>query len=81
MPRQRTHHSRITLALPEDFPQRLKRFQRESGLSWAELRRRLDVDPETLRRWRDKGVMPSTENYAALLAVADSFGLGHLFRD
>ena len=81
MPRQRTHHSRITYALPDDFPQRLKRFQRESGLSWAELRRRLGVDPETLRRWRDKGVMPSTENYAALLAVADSFGLGHLFRD
>ena len=81
MPRQHTHHSRIVYALPDDFPQRLKRFQQESGLSWAELRRRLGADPETVRRWRDKGVLPSTRYYAAMLVVADSFGLGHLFRD
>ena len=81
MPRQYTHHSRITHAIPDDFPQRLVRFMEESDLSWAELRRRLGVDRETLRRWRDKGVLPCTQNYLALLAVADSFVLGHLFRD
>ena len=81
MPRQYTHHSRRTYVFPDDFPQRLKRFQQESGLPWAELDRRLAIDPETKRRWRDKGVRPSTRNYAALLVVADSFGLGHLFRD
>ena len=79
MPRQYTHHSRIVYAFPEDFPERLKRFQQESGLAWAELDRRLGIDHETRRRWRDKGVLPSTRNYAALLVVADSFGLGHLF--
>ena len=81
MPRQHIHHSRIIYAFPDDFPERLKRFQQESGLPWAELHRRLGIDPETRRRWRDKGVLPSTRNYAALLVVADSFGLGHLFRD
>ena len=81
MPRQHTHHSRIVYAFPDDFPERLKHFKEESGLSWAELRRRLGADPETVRRWRDKGVLPSTRYYAAMLVVADSFGLGHLFRD
>ena len=81
MPRQRTHHSRITHVFLSDFPQRLKRFQRESGLSWAEIARRLGADRETVRRWRKKGVLPSTRHYAALLALADSFGLGHIFRD
>ena len=32
MPRQRTHHSRITYDFPADFSQRLKRFKEESGL-------------------------------------------------
>ena len=81
MPRQRTHHSRIVYVFPGDFPQRLVQFKGESGLTWAELNRRLGTDPETVRRWRDKGVRPSTQHYAALLVVADSFGLGHLFRD
>ena len=81
MPRQRTHHSRITYVFPGDFPQRLVRFKVESGLSWAELKRRLDTDPETIRRWRDKGVQPSTRHMMALLVLADSMGLGHLFTD
>ena len=81
MPRQHIHHSRKTFNFPADFPQRLRRFKEESGLSWAELHRRLGVDPETLRRWRDKGVRPTGEHLMALLALADSFGLGHLFTD
>ena len=81
MPRQRTHHSRKTYDFPDDFPQRLVRFKEASGLSWAELNRRLGTDPETVRRWRDKGVRPSTRHMMALMALADSLGLGHLFRD
>ena len=41
MPRQRIHHSRVTYDFPEDFPARLERFRQESGLSWAEIARRL----------------------------------------
>ena len=81
MPRQRTHHSRRTYDFPDDFPERLKRFQRESGLSWAELNRRLGTHPYTVRRWRDKGVRPSTRHMMALLDLADDLGLGHLFRE
>ena len=81
MPRQRIYHSRRTHDFPDDFPQRLVRFKKESDLPWAELNRRLDTDPETTRRWRDKGVRPNTRHYVALLKVADSLGLGHLFTD
>ena len=43
MPRQRIHHSRVTYQVPEDFPERLERFKELSGLSWAEIARRLDI--------------------------------------
>ena len=76
MPRQHTRHSRIVYVFPDDFPQRLERFEEESGLSWAELARRLGTDRETVRRWRDKGVRPSTQYYAALLVMADSLMSG-----
>ena len=81
MPRQRINHSRKPPGFPKGFPERLQRFKEESGLPWAEIHRRLDVHPETERRWREKGVLPNTGNYAALLQMADSLGLGHLFRD
>ena len=78
MPRQRTDHSRIVYVFPDDFPQRLVRFQEESGLPWAELNHRLDTDPETVRHWRDKGVRPNARHMKALQDLADSLGLGHL---
>ena len=81
MPRQQIHHSRKTYDFPTDFSQRLVRFKEESGMPWAEIHRRLGVDAETVRRWRDRGVRPTGEHLLALLALADSFGLGHLFRD
>ena len=62
MPRQRTDHSRIVYVLPNDFPQGLVWFKEESGVPWAELNRRLDTDPETVRRGRDRGVRPSTRH-------------------
>ena len=81
MPRQRIHHTRETYDFPADFPERLVRFKEESGLTWAELNRRLGTDPHTIRRWRDEGVRPSTRHMIALLDLADSLGLGHLFTD
>ena len=63
MPRQRIHHSRRTYELSGDFPQRLVRFKEESKLPWAEINRRLGTHPETVRRWRDKGVWPNTAEH------------------
>ena len=81
MPRQHTNHSRRVYVLPEDFPQRLRMFGEASGLSWAEMARRIETYPLTIRRWRDDGVRPSPRHQMALLALADSMGLGHIFTD
>ena len=81
MPRQRIDHSSKPPGFPANFSERLVRFKEESDLPWAEIHRRLDVHPETARRWREKDVLPNTRNYSALLQMADSLGLGHLFRD
>ena len=56
-------------------------FKEESGLSWAEMNRRLGTEPHTIRRWRDEGVRPSERHIIALLNLAGSLGLGHLFTD
>ena len=79
MPRQRIDHSRIVYVFPDDFPQRLKRFQEESGLPWAEIARRLGTSPYTVWRWHEAGVRPYYRHLMALLELADSLGLGHLF--
>ena len=81
MPRQRTNHSRRVYVIPADFPQRLRRFGEASGLSWAEIARRIETYPLTIRRWRDDGVRPSHRHQLALLALAESLGLGHIFTD
>ncbi len=81
MPRERVDHSRIVYVVPPDFPERLELLQEESGLTWAEIARRLDVHHETLRRWRKGRARPSMRNMMALVALADSLGLGHIFRD
>ena len=81
MPRQRTHYNRVAHAIPDDFPQRLVWFQQQSGLSWAEIARRLGVDPVTVRRWWKRGVRPSYRHLMALQELADSLGLGHLFAE
>ena len=79
MPRQRIHHRRITNVFPDDFPERLTRFQEESGLSWSEIIRRLDIHHETMRRWRKGRARPSMRNMMALVALARPLGLAHLF--
>ncbi len=55
MPRQRIHHTRETYDFPADFPERLVRFKEESGLTWAEIARRLGISPITMRRWWKRG--------------------------
>ena len=78
MPRQRIRHSRRTYLLPEDFPQRLRRFQEESGLSWSEIARRLETYRHTVWRWANGRARPNYQHRRALLELADSMGLGHL---
>ena len=50
MPKQRTNHFRDTHHFPDDFPHRLAKLQEESGLSWAEIARRLGTNPHTVSR-------------------------------
>ena len=51
MPGQHTPHSRNSYAFPNDFPndfpERIVRFKKESGLSWAEMSRRLGAHSHT----------------------------------
>ena len=65
MPRQRIHHTRETYDFPDDFPERLKRFQEESGLSWAEIARRLGTYRPTVWRWAEGRVRPNFRHMKA----------------
>ena len=79
MPRQRTHHrSGSYYVFPDDFGDCLVRFKEESGLSWAEIARRLGTTPLTVRRWWKHGVRPSSHYLLALQDLADGMGLGHM---
>ena len=71
----------LTYAFPADFPQRLARFKKESGLSCSELTRRLGTYRHTAWRWTEGGVRPNAHHMMALLDLADDLGLGHLFAD
>ena len=75
MPRQRIHHSRETYGLPYDFPERLKRFQVGSGLSWSETAHRLGTYRHTLWRWARGRTRPNYQHRRALLELADDMGL------
>ena len=79
MPRQRTNYFRKTYNFPDDFPERLKRFQRESGLSWSEIARRIGVYRHTVSRWVKGRTRPNTEHMMALLDLAEELGLAHIF--
>ena len=79
MPRQRIHHSRETYAIPADFPQRLNRFQIESGYSWSEIARRIGTYRHTVWRWAEGRTRPNYQHRRALLELAESMGLGHIF--
>ena len=81
MPRQRIHHSRITYDFPDDFPKRLERFKEESGLTWAEIARRIGTYSYTVWRWKAGKARPNYQHRRALLELADYLGLAHLFID
>ena len=81
MPRQRIDHSRKTYDLPDDFPQRLERFKEESRLPWSEIARRLGTFRHTVWRWKEGRGRPNYQHRKALLELADSLGIGHLFTD
>ena len=79
MPRQRNRYSGDDHVLPDDFPERLKRFQRESGLSWSEIARRLGTYRNTVWRWKEGRALPDRQHLRALLELAAGLGLAHLF--
>ena len=79
MPRQCINHRSGThYVYPDDFPQALENFKRASGMSWAEMARRLGTSTMTLWRWRYDGIRPNARHLLALQELAGSFGLGHL---
>ena len=50
MPRQRIDYYRTTYDFPDGFAERLKRFQKESGLCWSEIARRIGTYRHTVFR-------------------------------
>ena len=81
MPRQRIDYNIPTYNFPEDFRERLKRFQVESGLSWSEIARRLETYRNIVWRWKEGLALPSKHHRRDLMKLADSMALGHLFTD
>ncbi len=79
MPRQRRNYSRRTYQFREDFPERLRRFQERSGLSWSETARCLGTYRHTVWRWANGRARPNYQHRKALVELADGMGLGHLF--
>lgn len=55
--------------LPDDFPDRLERLKRASGLSWDAFAEAAGVERKQLLRWR-RGTEPSGSAYHALVEVA-----------
>ena len=65
MLRQRAYYSRRTHVFPDDFPQRLERFKVESGLSWAEIARRLGTYHHTTLEVQGRAAQPGSSEGAA----------------
>ncbi len=78
MPRKRAKRTKkTTYVLTGDFADALESFKKASGLTWAEIARRLGTSVVNLWRWR-QGVQPNMHHLLALQDLADSMGLGHL---
>ena len=58
MPRQRNNYDIQTYNFTQDFPERLERFQEESGMSWSEIARRIGTYRSTVSRWKRGGGPP-----------------------
>ncbi len=81
MPRQRNNYFTDVYDSSDDFPERLKCFQRESGLSCSEMARRIGAYRHTVFRWVNGSRRPNMEHMMALLTLAESLGLRHIFTD
>ena len=77
MPRQRIRHRRRVPSFLHGFPERLEQLKEASGLSWAELARRIGTDTLTVRRWR-AGTHPNSQHLLALMDLAGKLDLGHI---
>ena len=73
-----TNCRRSAYGFPDDFPQRLVRFQEKSGLSWSEIARRIGTYRHSVWRWKEGRVRPNNRHGKAQLELADSMGLGHM---
>ena len=69
------HGLPVVCVFPPDFSERLELFLNESGLSTRALARLLGVSPDRIRRWRKRGVAPSSAHLFPLLTIADVMGL------
>ena len=78
MSRQSIHHSRATIGLPDDFPERLKRFRGAFPDFLGRVGSPSGTHPLTIRRWIEGKSLPNAQHVLALLDVADALGLGHL---
>ena len=78
MPRKRIRHRKTEYVMTGDFAQGLKQFKEASGLTWADIARRLGTSVLNLWRWRKRGVLPNMHHVLALQDLADSMDLGHL---
>ena len=68
--------------LPPDFPRRLDRLKRASGLTWDQFAEALGMETKQVLRWR-KGAEPRGGPYHALVVFAGRVpgGLAILFGD
>ena len=81
MLRPSTYYNPRTHVFPDDLPERLEQFKVGSGLSWAEIARRLGVDPPHRKALVEVWVRPSPRHMTTLLDLAHDLGLGHSFTD
>ena len=59
-----------TGVLPRDFPQRLERLKKASGLTWRGMARANGIDYKILLRWR-KGTAPNGGSMLSLFLFAN----------
>ena len=67
------------LRLPRRLPRAAAAVKEESGLTWAEIARRIGTCRHTVWRWTEGVVRPNVEHMMTPLEVAEGLGLGHLF--
>ena len=72
---RRVHGLPVVWVFPPDFPERLKRFQKESGQSTRGLARLLGVSPDRIRKWKKGAAAPDHTHLFALITIAGAIGL------